>query len=108
MLFLENGPWCWIRNLNDDCSKNNRGFWEQIGLWYILINLVCFVLVVLPSWFADLEEYNPRTHLILKYLKEVQILKLLKFVLLLMFMVVYETLFVLELAYHNAALNERA
>ena len=96
----ENGPWCWIRNLNDDCSQNKKGFWEQIGLWYIpfgLISSVCFVLVLLSAILL---------YRISHYLKKLVRELILRFVLLIVFMVVYVILFIVELVVHNAALSE--
>ena len=98
----ENGPWCWIQNLNDDCSQNKRGFWEQIGLRYIpfgLISCVCFVLVLLSAILLCR---------IRQYLQESVREMILKLLLLIVFMVVYVILFIVELLSHDAALNDEA
>ena len=43
------GPWCWIRELKDDCSYSNKGFLEQLFLWYIpfaLISFLCLICII--------------------------------------------------------------
>ena len=46
----ESGPWCWIISVQLDCVKNQRGFWEQLGLWYIpfgIVSVLTFVVIVI-------------------------------------------------------------
>ena len=40
------GPWCWIRELKDDCSYSNKGFLEQLLLWYIPFAVVSFLCLI--------------------------------------------------------------
>ena len=45
----ETGSWCWIKDINSDCSGNTQGFWEQMYLWYIPFILVtlCSVVIII-------------------------------------------------------------
>ena len=43
------GPWCWIKSIRTDCTEKVRGFWEQVGLWYIpflLIGGLSFAVII--------------------------------------------------------------
>lgn len=46
----EAGPWCWIKSGDShDCTKNDRGFWEQIFLWYVEfagLSISCILMTV--------------------------------------------------------------
>lgn len=39
----QDGPWCWINSLAQDCGDNNEGFLEQLLLWYVPFTAVSFV-----------------------------------------------------------------
>ena len=41
------GPWCWIRNIEEDCTENTAGLDEQIVLWTVPFGLVALVILVL-------------------------------------------------------------
>ena len=45
----ESGPWCWIRTISIQCSESDRGFWEQMGMWYIpyaIVSLCSIVFII--------------------------------------------------------------
>ena len=31
----QHATWCWIHSLEQNCSTNTAGRWEQIWLWYV-------------------------------------------------------------------------
>lgn len=76
------GPWCWIRQLNDDCSKNMVGYVSRIVLWYVPVTLVLIllILVYLVIYFTVKKQrhryegrYNPESERVKKMLqKELQ------------------------------------
>ena len=39
-------PRCWIASHNKNCSKDIAGFWEEIGLYYIPLGIVCLFTVL--------------------------------------------------------------
>ena len=39
--------WCWIHSLEQNCSTNPAGLWEQIWLWDVPFGIVSFVILVL-------------------------------------------------------------
>ena len=39
--------WCWIRALEQNCSTNLAGRWEQIWLWGVPFGIFSFVIIVL-------------------------------------------------------------
>lgn len=39
-------PWCWIVTVNKDCSRNDEGFWEVLGLWYTPLGILGPVIVL--------------------------------------------------------------
>ena len=41
------GPWCWIRNIEEDCTENTAGLDEQIVLWTVPFGLVALAILVL-------------------------------------------------------------
>ena len=41
------GPWCWIRNIEEDCTENTAGLDEQIVLWTVPFGLVALVTLAL-------------------------------------------------------------
>ena len=41
------GPWCWIRNIEEDCTVNTAGLDEQIALWTVPFGLVALVTLAL-------------------------------------------------------------
>ena len=41
------GPWCWIRNIEEDCTENTAGLDEQIALWTVPFGLVALVTLAL-------------------------------------------------------------
>ena len=41
------GTCCWIHSLEQNCSTNSAGRWEQIWLWYVPFGIVSFVIFVL-------------------------------------------------------------
>ena len=41
------GIWCWIRSLEQNCSTNSAGRWEQIWLWHVPFGIASFVIIVL-------------------------------------------------------------
>ena len=43
----QHATWCWIRALEQNCSTNTAGQWEQIWLWDVPFGIVSFVIIVL-------------------------------------------------------------
>ena len=39
--------WCWIHSLEQNCSTNSAGWWEQIWLWDVPFGIASFVILVL-------------------------------------------------------------
>ena len=39
--------WCWIRALEQNCSTDSAGRWEQIWLWHVPFGIASFVIIVL-------------------------------------------------------------
>ena len=39
--------WCWIHTLEQNCTTNSAGLWEQIWLWYVPFVIASFVILVL-------------------------------------------------------------
>ena len=39
--------WCWIRILDQNCTTNTAGWWEQIWLWNVPFGIASFVILVL-------------------------------------------------------------
>ena len=39
--------WCWIHSLEENCTTNSAGHWEQIWLTYVPFGIVSFVIIVL-------------------------------------------------------------
>ena len=40
------GPWCWIKQYNDDCTQNMVGFISRLILWYVPVALVLILLIL--------------------------------------------------------------
>jgi len=43
----QNGAWCWITIVNQDCSMHTAGYWEQIWLWLVPFGATAFLALVL-------------------------------------------------------------
>ena len=44
------GTWCWIRILNQNCTTNTAGWWEELWLWNVLFGLrFCLILLLLVA-----------------------------------------------------------
>ena len=39
--------WCWIHSLDQNCSTDLAGWWEQIWLWHVPFGIASFVILVL-------------------------------------------------------------
>ena len=39
--------WCWIHSLEQNCTTNPAGRWEQIWLWHVPFGIASFVIIVL-------------------------------------------------------------
>ena len=39
--------WCWIHSLEQNCTTNSAGLWEQIWLWHVPFGIVSIVILVL-------------------------------------------------------------
>ena len=43
----QHATWCWIHSLEQNCSTNSAGLWEQIWLWDVPFGIASFVILVL-------------------------------------------------------------
>ena len=41
------GAWCWIHSLEQNCTTNSAGRWEQIWLWHVPFGFASFMIIVL-------------------------------------------------------------
>ena len=39
--------WCWIHSLEQNCSTNSAGLWEQIWLWHVPFGIASFMIPLL-------------------------------------------------------------
>lgn len=65
LTFGEAGPWCWIRDKNDDeeCSEHKLGMILRLALWYvpiypILLVILIFYIVILISVRQQAKKYE--------------------------------------------------
>lgn len=58
------GAWCWIQVLESDCTINNKGFLEQMLLWYVpyaavsSLSLFCIAAIIGFLIYICLRHYN--------------------------------------------------
>ena len=45
--FGQAGSWCWIRGKTDNCERFTIGIFLRFVLWYIPLNIILFILVVI-------------------------------------------------------------
>ena len=43
----QHATWCWIHSLEQNCTTNSAGQWEQTWLWYVPFGIFSFVILVL-------------------------------------------------------------
>ena len=43
----QHATWCWIRILEQNCTTNSAGLWEQIWLWHVPFGIASFMILVL-------------------------------------------------------------
>lgn len=58
------GAWCWIEVLESNCEDSNRGFLEQLLLWYVpyvavsIMSLFCIAAIIGFLLYVCLRHYN--------------------------------------------------
>ena len=89
--------WCWIRILDQNCTTNTAGWWEQIWLWHVPFGLTFFLTLLLLIATLCLLGYGIKSGKVHNYkLIEVGIIE---YLLLLVFLVFESCLYFLTFAF---------
>ena len=98
------GTWCWIRILDQNCTTNTAGWWEQLWLWNVPFGIVAFLTHVLLIGSLCLLGYGIKNAKVYNYkLIEVGIID---YLLLIIFLVLVFFFYSLELIARSFAFNQ--
>ena len=98
------GTWCWIRILDQNCTINTAGWWEQLWLWNVPFGIVAFLTHVLLIGSLCLLGYGIKNAKVYNYkLIEVGIID---YLLLIIFLVLVFFFYSLELIARSFAFKE--
>ena len=96
--------WCWIHSLEQDCTTNSAGLWEQIWLWDVPFGIVAVLTHILLVGSLCLLGYGIKNAKVYNYkLIEVGIID---YLLLLVFLILVFFFYSLEVIARSFAFNE--
>ena len=101
--YRQYATWCWIHSLEQNCSTNPVGRWEQIWLWHVPFGIASFVILVLFVGSLCQLGYGIKNAKVLRFIQVVAV----DYLLVLTFLVFVDFLYAISVIAVTFTLSER-